>query len=75
MSENGWVQSQYCSPHVKFLQEINELKNTDAGSKQVKIPVLELRQQVARSKWVREKHVTVGMPDSVYHMVVVASGC
>ena len=59
MNENGWVRSQHYSPHVKFLQEINKLKNTDAGSKQVKIPILELRQQVTRSKWVREKHVTV----------------
>ena len=39
---------------VNFLQEIGELKETNAKSKQVKI--LELRKQVAESKAVREKH-------------------
>ena len=41
------------STDVNFLQEIKKLKNTNAESKQVKI--LELRQEVARSKTVRER--------------------
>ena len=41
---------------VNFLQEIDELKETNAESKQVKI--LELRKQVAESKWVRERSMS-----------------
>ena len=44
------------STDVKFLQEIEKLKKTNAESKQVKI--LELRQQVAKSKWVRERSMS-----------------
>ena len=40
------------SPDVNFLQEIEKLQKSDAESKQAKI--LELRQQVAYSKSVRE---------------------
>jgi hypothetical protein len=42
-----------CSIDINFLQEIEKLKKTNAESKQVKI--LELRQQVALSKAVRER--------------------
>ena len=41
---------------VNFLQEIKKLKETNAESKQVKI--LELRQQVAYSKSVRERSMS-----------------
>ena len=44
------------STDVNFLQEIEKLKKTNAESKQVKI--LELRQQVARSKMVRERSMS-----------------
>ena len=43
-------------PDVKFLQEIEKLKETNAESEQVKI--LELRKEVARSKWVRERSMS-----------------
>ena len=52
---------------VNFLQEIKKLKKSNAESKQVK--VLELRQQRAYSKTVRENHESVRMPDSVCHVV------
>jgi hypothetical protein len=41
---------------VTFLQKIEELKETNAESKQVKI--LELRKQVADSKRVRERSMS-----------------
>ena len=41
---------------VNFLQEIEKLKETNAESKQVKI--LELREDVARSKAVRERSMS-----------------
>ena len=44
------------SSDVTFLQEIKKLKKTNAESKQVKI--LELRQQVADSKSVRERSMS-----------------
>lgn len=44
------------STDVNFLQEIEELKKTNAESKQVEI--LELRQEVAYSKSVREKSMS-----------------
>ena len=44
------------STDVNFLQEIGKLKETNAESKQVKI--LELRQQVAESKGVRERSMS-----------------
>ena len=44
------------STDVNFLQEIEKLKKTNAESKQVKI--LELRQQVAYSKAVRERSMS-----------------
>ena len=44
------------STDVNFLQEIEKLKETKAESKQVE--VLELRQQVAYSKIVRERSMS-----------------
>ena len=44
------------STGVNFLQEIEKLKKTNAESKQVKL--LELRQQVANSKAVRERSMS-----------------
>ena len=44
------------STDVRFLQEIEKLKEINAESKQVKI--LELRKQVARSKTVRERRLS-----------------
>ena len=41
------------SNDVNFLQEIEKLNETNAESKQVEI--LELRRQVAASKWVRDR--------------------
>ena len=41
---------------VNFLQEIEKLKKTNAESKQMKI--LELRQEVERSKTVRERSMS-----------------
>ena len=41
---------------INFLQEMEKLKKTNAESKQVKI--LELRQQVAYSKSVRERSMS-----------------
>ena len=46
---------------VNFLQEIDELKKTNADSNQVKI--LMLRQKVANLKSVRDKHESVRMSD------------
>ena len=48
-----------CGPssnHVNFLQEIENMRETNAESKKVKI--LELRQQVANSKSVRERSMS-----------------
>ena len=45
-----------CSTDVNFLQEIEKLKKTNAESTQVK--TLELRNQVAFSKTVRERSMS-----------------
>ena len=48
---------------VNFLQEIEKLKKTNADTNQVKI--LMLRQKVANSKSVRDKHESVRMSDII----------
>ena len=62
-------------PDVNFLQEIKKLKKTNAESKQVKI--LELRQEVAKSKLVRERSMSQCECQIVYAMwwaVVAGTG-